>query len=69
LGAQRDQPGGTAWTLGWIEVDVIEVDRPATTGSPLMVPGWSYDVRDALYATYTLADAAYGTYNALAKGP
>ncbi len=69
LGAQRDQPGGTAWTLGWIEVDVIEVDRPATTGSPLMVPGWSHDIRDAAYATYTLADAAYGTYNALAKGP
>ncbi len=57
------------WGVRQLTIPFVEVDRPDTAGSPLMIPGWSYDVRDAAYATYTLADAAFPSYNALAKGP
>ncbi len=66
---RRDRQAIMPWALDYLIADFVEVDRPATANSPLMVPGWSYDISDALYATYTLADAAYGSYNALAKGP
>jgi len=64
-----DRPPIPDWSLRWLVASFVEVARPDTAGSPLMVPGWSYDVRDAAYPTYAAADAAYPSYRALAKGP
>jgi hypothetical protein len=66
---RRDRQAIVAWALDFLVADFTEVARPDTAGSPLMVPGWSYDVRDKLYASYTAADSAFPTYAALAKGP
>lgn len=62
-------PTMPGWSFRRITLSWVQVARPDTAGSPLMVPGWSYGVRDAAYSTYAAADAAYPSYRALAKGP
>lgn len=70
LGGDQEQPVGdrrhaaSLWPL-----DFTEVGPPDTTDSPVLVPGWSYAVRDAAQSSYQTADAAFSTYNSLTKGP
>lgn len=52
-----------AWSF---TADVTEVERPATEGQPMRMPGWSYDILAAQYATYDAAAATFATYQALA---
>lgn len=67
---RRERPAiATAWAVDYLAASFVQVARPDTASSPLMVPGWSYDVRDAAFASYAAADAAFASYRALAKGP
>lgn len=68
-GGKVVKPQIPGWVLRWLDVPFIEVGRPDTADSPVIVPGWTYDIADAAYATYALRDAAFASYNALTKGP
>jgi len=41
------------------------LERPATAGQPLMLPGWSYDQLAAQFATYDAVAGSYPSYAAL----
>ena len=45
---------------------VVEVERPATAGQPLRMPGWSYDEVADAYATFSAVASAYSTWASLA---
>lgn len=45
---------------------VIQVARPDTTGQPMRMPEWSYDVLAGEYASYDAVAAAYSSYASLA---
>lgn len=45
---------------------VQEVERPDTQGQPMRLPGWSWDVVAANYASYDSVSATFATYQQLA---
>lgn len=47
-----------AWT---VTIDMTEVDRPLTTGAPLLMPGWGWTEATAGFANMTEVQAAYPT--------
>lgn len=44
---------------------LTEVDRPDTTGQPLRVPGWSWDILADQYATWDAVAASYSSWASL----
>ena len=46
-----------------------EIDRPATAGVPLSIPGWTNDIVLTRYATWAAFDAAFATYLTQTAGP
>ncbi|MEU1496048.1 hypothetical protein [Streptomyces sp. NPDC005732] len=45
---------------------VREVERPDTAGQPLRMPGWSYDILAAQYASYDAVSSTFSSYQQLA---
>ncbi|MDX2694945.1 hypothetical protein [Streptomyces ipomoeae] len=53
--------GSRTFTAG-----VVQVERPDTTGQPMRMPEWSYDVLAGAYASFDAAAAAYSSFTSLA---
>lgn len=68
LGASR--PGRLpGWSLREFTLPFTEVDRPSTTDSPLLIPGWSWDIAASTYSTWTAFDGAFASNISQSKGP
>lgn len=58
---------GRGWKRRWVEMPWQEVARPPTAGSPLRIPGWSYDDLAVRVADYDAIPGEWGTYLDLAR--
>lgn len=65
-GARPQTPG---WVGRTVSFSFVEVARPDTAGSPLMVPGWSWATAKASYTSWAAFDAAFASYLEQAAGP
>ncbi|MGW2708079.1 hypothetical protein ACWC4J_03650 [Streptomyces sp. NPDC001356] len=50
------------YRFGWT---IEPVERPATAGQPLMMPGWSYDALADRFGSYDAVAASYSSYASL----
>ena len=50
------------YRFGWT---ITPIERPATAGQPLMMPGWSYDALADRFGTYDAVAASYASYASL----
>lgn len=66
MGDVTEDMQSTPGQLRTFTAAVTQVERPDTAGQPLALPGWSYDIVAAEFATYDALDASYDTYASLA---
>lgn len=50
------------YQFGWT---IEPIERPDTSGQPLMLPGWSYDAVAQQFGTYDAVASSYASYGAL----
>ena len=66
---QETPLGPRAGANSQFALSYTEIDRPATAGVSLSIPGWTNDIVLTRYATWNAFDAAFASYVAQSAGP